>query len=112
MRISGEFFLPCFPFVVIKLLHRSQLDAAHDAWIFVTEETLGLQDKTRAIETQRCQAQEKCDHVLEEVQALEHHLGIQVRWHSSMDWWKAAHRTSRFATYQKCLDKLEGLVVQ
>ncbi|KAJ7596489.1 hypothetical protein C8J56DRAFT_772419, partial [Mycena floridula] len=93
------------------------LQAVQQVWIKVdTPETVSgpERDKTATIETKRRQARERFTVQLEEVQALENRLAImpQNRWVvGDVNWVLNAERAA-MSSYQKRLDRLEGLVVE
>ncbi|KAJ7573041.1 hypothetical protein C8J56DRAFT_1017690 [Mycena floridula] len=93
------------------------LQAVQQVWIKVdTPETVSgpERDKTATIETKRRQARERFTVQLEEVQALENRLAImpQNRWvFGDVNWVLNAERAA-MSSYQKRLDRLEGLVVE
>lgn len=63
-------------------------------------------------ETKRRHLLEKRDKALNKVQNLEIKLDVRNRWTPDFpEWDRAAHMVTK-REYQRCLDKLEGLVVQ
>lgn len=68
-------------------------------------------DKTAEIEKYRRHTIEDCDQNRANVQALEVRLGVKERWTPDCAEFRDAERKVAMLTYQKALDKLEGLVV-
>jgi len=77
----------------------------------LTPESVGQRDTTQATETARRHALERLRVELDKVQSLETRMGIAQRWEPEMEQWKAAAKKVSLRRYQRCLDKLEGLVV-
>ncbi|KAJ7586829.1 hypothetical protein C8J56DRAFT_1051139 [Mycena floridula] len=93
------------------------LHAVQQAWIKVdTPETVlsSERDKTATIETKRRQARERYKVQLEEVHTMEGRLGIipQDRWKDGDSNWVLNEERAAMSIYRKCLDRLEGLVVE
>ncbi|KAJ7584893.1 hypothetical protein C8J56DRAFT_789442 [Mycena floridula] len=93
------------------------LVAVKEVWIRVeTPASISSseRDRTVTIETKRRQAQERFSARLEEVQAMESRLAIasQDRWKEGDANWMLNSERTAMASYQKCLDRLEGLVVE
>ncbi|KAJ7599714.1 hypothetical protein C8J56DRAFT_879514 [Mycena floridula] len=93
------------------------LTAVQQVWIHITTpETVASAecDKTATIETQRRQARKQFKIQQEEVLAMEMQLGImpQERWSEGDANWVLNAERAAMASYQKELDRLEGLVVE
>ncbi|KAJ7598224.1 hypothetical protein C8J56DRAFT_1039019 [Mycena floridula] len=96
---------------------RDALHAAQQVWLKVdTPETVSSseRDRTATIETKCRQAREKFLTWLEEVQVMETRLGIMPQdcWIEGDTNWLLNAERAAMSVYQKCLDKLEGLVVE
>ncbi|THU80237.1 hypothetical protein K435DRAFT_823707 [Dendrothele bispora CBS 962.96] len=89
------------------------LSAANHAWIMYTPASLPSKgpDPTRKLETDRRHALEARDDLKVHVRMLEHRLGITERWVPGTEQWERTKKMVSSATYQRAVDKLEGLVV-
>ncbi|KAF8338602.1 hypothetical protein F5887DRAFT_920026 [Amanita rubescens] len=88
-----------------KTLHRAQ-----QQWFNSTPQHLSVGTSTH--ETKRRHLLEKRANVLNVVQQLEIKLDIQHRWTPDFPEWDRAKQMVEKREYQRCLDRLEGLVVQ
>ncbi|KAF8341848.1 hypothetical protein F5887DRAFT_887753 [Amanita rubescens] len=86
------------------------LSESQPQWFNSTPDRLNI--GTPANETKRRHLLEKRDKALHEVQNLEVKLKIRQRWILGCPEWDRAKAMVQTREYQKCLDKLEGLVVQ
>ncbi|KAJ3871092.1 hypothetical protein F5051DRAFT_341369 [Lentinula edodes] len=68
-------------------------------------------DKTNALETKHRNEQENERKLIADVQALEEHLEISLRWVEGSEEWLKAKKMVGEAEYQKALNKLKGLLV-
>ncbi|THV07308.1 hypothetical protein K435DRAFT_815535 [Dendrothele bispora CBS 962.96] len=66
---------------------------------------------TQKLETQRRHAAENYKDLKEHCQALERKLEIQTRWSPGSKEWEDTKRAAERQRYQKCVDRLKGLVV-
>ncbi|KAK7437700.1 hypothetical protein VKT23_018416 [Stygiomarasmius scandens] len=66
---------------------------------------------TRKLETKRRQAAEVRDDMKAHCHLLEQKLGISARWQSGTNEWEETKALTEMAKYQKCVDKLESLIV-
>ncbi|KAJ7588725.1 hypothetical protein C8J56DRAFT_1004370 [Mycena floridula] len=112
-KLEIEYYL-----LLVKLKEtRDALDAIQHVWLKNDNpETLANpeRDKTATVETKRRQARERHTAQHEEVLAMELRLQIspEARWKvGDANWVLNAERAS-MEKYQKCLDRLEGLVVE
>lgn len=100
----------CFSSALIGVhsVDRERLTAAQRLFIAYDPTT---KDETASIETARRHALEKRDKILDQVHALETRYKLAKRWKKDSVEWKEAAGLSSMHSYQKALDKLEGLVV-
>ncbi|KAJ3712115.1 hypothetical protein DFJ43DRAFT_1135053 [Lentinula guzmanii] len=99
---------------LVKLLDaESKLAASSREWFLYTPTNASEASSKEGprLETQRRHALESRDDLKEEVQSLELRLGIKGRWAPGSEEWERAQKLVAMATYQRALDKLEGLVV-
>jgi hypothetical protein len=89
---------------------RKTLAATQPQWFNSTPDQLNI--GTAANETKRRHLLEKRDKALNEVQILEVKLGIRDRWTPDFSEWERAKAMVQRREYQRCLDRLEGLLVQ
>ena len=91
---------------------RREVVATERAWRILTPTTSPDHiDNTRTVETKQRHAQELAEKNLLAVQGLEMKLGIIRRWTPDDEEWKSASTLVGHRRYQRCLDKLEGLIV-
>ncbi|KAG6887899.1 hypothetical protein C0992_010309 [Termitomyces sp. T32_za158] len=90
---------------------KKKLDDTSANWNVITPENHGARNYTASKETERCHALEEFEKDLMVIHDLELRLGITERWiPTSNEWARAAEMASK-RQYQRCLDKLEGLIV-
>ncbi|THU79171.1 hypothetical protein K435DRAFT_875809 [Dendrothele bispora CBS 962.96] len=89
------------------------LTTANHAWIMYTPASLPSKgpDPTRRLETDRRHALEARGDLKTHVRMLEQQLGITERWTPGTEQWEKTKKMVSSATYQRAVDKLEGLVV-
>jgi hypothetical protein len=104
-------YVPHFLVVFMLTSYRKKLEAARQVWINSTPDKMSQRDTTRLQETQRRHALEERDKLLCVVHDLELKLGITERWQRGSAKWSATKKMVANRTYQRCLDRLEGLVV-
>ncbi|KAK1234078.1 hypothetical protein PQX77_002727 [Marasmius sp. AFHP31] len=68
-------------------------------------------DKTSSVERTMRQEEEKEEKLLLDIHQLENILEVKSRWKEGSDEWKEAEKLARTQTYQKAIDRVEGLVV-
>ncbi|KAK0447956.1 hypothetical protein EV421DRAFT_1889433 [Armillaria borealis] len=92
---------------------QAKLDQARAVWTVDTPETLTgpIRDRTQSIENARRHAQEKCDHLLDEVHILISKLQIVRRWMPGMAEWQEVGDMVCRRRYRHAVDALEALVV-
>ena len=83
----------------------------NDVWSNLTSSTIDQRDQTAKTETARRHAIENCTKDLHTVQLMEAKMNIATRWRPEMEEWVQAEKKVSMRNYQRCLDRLEGLVV-
>ncbi|KAG7091522.1 hypothetical protein E1B28_010551 [Marasmius oreades] len=82
-------------------------------WVTSTDQLPERSGKATELDKQRRRMVEDVDTARNNVVALERRMGIspEARWTSDSTDWKEAETLVKRATYQRCLDKLESLIV-
>ncbi|KAE9385580.1 hypothetical protein BT96DRAFT_949735 [Gymnopus androsaceus JB14] len=90
---------------------QSRLEKVHQVWKEYQPSSINEAAATRSLETKHRNEQENERKLIADAQALEHKLGLQLRWKQGSKEWEAAKKLVKEREYRKALDKLEGLLV-
>jgi hypothetical protein len=108
---SAAEYVPHFLVVFMLTPYRKKLEAAHQVWINSMPDMMSQRDTTRLQEMQRHHVLEERDKLLCIVHDLELKLGITEHWQRGSAKWSVTKKMVANRTYQRYLDRLEGLVV-